>query len=302
MLTYNHEDFILEAINGIVIQKTDFEVELIIADDNSPDETEKIVLDYLNNTKLPGNITINYTKHKSNKGANDNYIWAAQQSNAKYIANCEGDDYWTDPLKLQKQVDFLEANPEYSLVCGGYKLLNTETGKEELLIKDVDQTPDNSTKGFDVTIERFLKQWLTKTMTLTFRKEFLDFSQSNNYRYFRDVHLIYHLLKAGRGYYMKEVFGIYRIHEGGVFSAMDAKNKLMLFYLVYNELSQKNKNDIYLRRKLNSYLKKNITNRNYQVFTELNKYKMLLQLLINSESKKQLKSNLKLSIKHTLIK
>lgn len=106
VITYGQEKYILDAINSIYDQKTDFPVELIIANDKSPDMTDEIVQKIINNA--PKNITVRYTIHDKNKGMMANFIWALENAQGKYIALCEGDDFWTDSLKLQKQVDFLE--------------------------------------------------------------------------------------------------------------------------------------------------------------------------------------------------
>ncbi len=107
MITYLHEAFIAEAINGVLMQQCNFDVELIISDDCSPDNTKLVVESFKDH---PNFKWINYIRHDSNKGMMGNYIWALEQASGKYIALCEGDDYWIDPLKLQKQVEFLEQN------------------------------------------------------------------------------------------------------------------------------------------------------------------------------------------------
>ncbi len=111
MPTYNHEKYIRQAIEGVLMQKTDFLFELIIVEDCSTDETKNIALEYAD--QYPGKI--NVLTSEKNLGITDNYIRAMGSISGKYIALCEGDDYWTDPSKLQKQVDFLEAHPDCSL-------------------------------------------------------------------------------------------------------------------------------------------------------------------------------------------
>ena len=122
MITYKHEGFIAEAIDGVLMQECDFEVELIIADDCSPDKTSLIVSKYIETH--PKGQWIKYTRHEHNKGMMPNFIFALEEAKGKYIAMCEGDDYWTDPYKLQKQVDFLEQNEEYNIVFHKVKILN----------------------------------------------------------------------------------------------------------------------------------------------------------------------------------
>lgn len=117
MITYNHEAYIEQAIQSILAQNCDFDVELIISNDKSTDETDTVVKRLINNSIVPEHISIKYHHHQQNKGMMGNFIWTLNQASGKYIALCEGDDYWTDPLKLQKQVDFMEAHPDYAL-CG----------------------------------------------------------------------------------------------------------------------------------------------------------------------------------------
>lgn len=129
MTAFAHETTIVKAIEGVLMQKCDFNVELIIANDASPDETHVRVEEYLARVTIPTNVTIRYTNHEVNKRMMDNIIWTLKQVRGKYIAVCEGDDYWIDPCKLQKQADFLEANKEYGLVNTNYKRFFAKTGK-----------------------------------------------------------------------------------------------------------------------------------------------------------------------------
>lgn len=108
MITFNHEKFIREAIEGVLMQEVDFDVEFIIADDASPDFTEGIVQDFIQNH--PKGHWIKYFKHAENKGMMENFIWTLYQSRGKYIAFCEGDDIWGDSHKLAKQTRILNSD------------------------------------------------------------------------------------------------------------------------------------------------------------------------------------------------
>jgi glycosyltransferase involved in cell wall biosynthesis len=134
MITYGHEKYIREAIEGVLMQKCTHEIELIIADDNSPDNTKQIVDDIVKSH--PNGHWINYTKHQTNKGMMPNFIWALQQAKGTYVALCEGDDYWTDPYKLQKQIDFLEQNKEYVICFHKVNILNTDGTLSDDYIED----------------------------------------------------------------------------------------------------------------------------------------------------------------------
>ena len=104
MPNYGQDQFISQAILGVLSQKAEFEIELIVANDCSPDNTEAIVQEIIQNH--PNGSWIKYTRHAENKGAIPNFAWSISQAKGKYIAICEGDDYWTDPFKIQKQIDF----------------------------------------------------------------------------------------------------------------------------------------------------------------------------------------------------
>lgn len=114
-LTYNHGGFIREALEGMLMQKTNFGIEILIHDDASTDDTADIIREF--EAKHPEIIKPIYqTENQYSKGIRlMSGRFNFPRAKGKYIAMCEGDDYWTDPLKLQKQVDFLEANPSYIL-------------------------------------------------------------------------------------------------------------------------------------------------------------------------------------------
>src|SRR5690554_1664694 len=130
MPTYNHEKYIGQAIEGVLMQETDFIFELIIVEDYSTDDTRKIALEYAN--KHPK--IINVLDSEKNLGITDNYLRAMSAITGKYIALCEGDDYWTDPLKLQKQVDFIESNPDCSLCFHPVKLVFFNSEQKDFVL------------------------------------------------------------------------------------------------------------------------------------------------------------------------
>lgn len=122
-ITYNHEPYIRNCIEGVLMQKTNFRFEFIIAEDFSSDKTREICEQYAN--KYPDIIKLVISD--SNVGAKENSRRAYDYCTGKYIAFCEGDDYWTDPYKLQKQVDFLEANPDYGMVHTNCSFLDNDS-------------------------------------------------------------------------------------------------------------------------------------------------------------------------------
>ena len=165
MITYNHEKFIGDAIEGVLMQKTNFPIELIIGEDCSTDNTRKIVLEYAD--KYP-NI-IRPLLPEKNLGMMNNFIVTMQTATGKYIALCEGDDYWTDPYKLQKQVDFLEGNEEFGLVCSNFSVLH-ENSKKIVTDSYIGFVENDS----DIDFNSLLKKNTIGTLTTCFRSEILS--------------------------------------------------------------------------------------------------------------------------------
>ena len=118
--TYNQVKFIKECLDGILMQQTNFDFEILLGEDASIDGTREICMEYAK--RHPDKIRLFLHNRENNISISGsptgrfNFLYNLYSTKGKYIALCEGDDYWTDPLKLQKQVDFLEANPEY-VIC-----------------------------------------------------------------------------------------------------------------------------------------------------------------------------------------
>ena len=125
MLVYNHEKYIAEAIESVINQKTDFDFELLIGEDCSTDNSRRIIEYY--EKKYPNIIKVKYWG--KNIGMNGNGFYLLKNATGKYIAALDGDDYYTDEYKLQKQFNFLEKNPEYSCVYSNVCCVDKE-GKE----------------------------------------------------------------------------------------------------------------------------------------------------------------------------
>ncbi len=210
-ITYNHGSFITRTIEGVLMQKTDFPFEFIIAEDCSTDNTREIIQSYAD--KYPKIIRI--ITSDSNVGAVENETRALLQSKGKFVAFCEGDDYWTDPLKLQKQVDFLENHQEYSVCfhrCQHY-YWDEDLWEEDKCGKFFGLAKD---EGVDVTPEMFFKQWITQPLTMVFRMGSFNPGIHKKYKHYRDIHQIYHLLKAGKGYLFSFIGGVRLIHQNGM--------------------------------------------------------------------------------------
>jgi|SRR5690554_897178 len=210
MISYNHEDYIKEAIEGVLMQKCNFNVELIIADDNSPDYTEEVVNDIIKNHK--NGHWIKYVKHSTNKGMMPNFIWTLNECKGKYIAICEGDDYWVDPYKLQKQIDFLENNPDFKFSMGRVDMLIEKTGE----IKERKKIINPDKREF-FTIRDYLKRPFSQTSSFIFRNENTSLPEWIYKVHAGDQSLV--VLKTGLNgkiKYHKDLLSIYRINENSI--------------------------------------------------------------------------------------
>lgn len=125
MMTYNHEAYVRQSIESILNQKVDFDYDIVIGEDCSKDGTRSIIKSIAE--EYPGKFKL--LLHERNLGAHANQLTVFKACTGTFIAMCEGDDFWSDPLKLQKQVDHLLNNPDSGMVCSNYKRLYQQTGK-----------------------------------------------------------------------------------------------------------------------------------------------------------------------------
>jgi glycosyltransferase involved in cell wall biosynthesis len=217
MITYGHEAYIRQAIEGVLMQECDFPVELIVADDCSPDGTPQFMNEIL--ISHPQAFKIRYTRHLKNKGMVSNFLWALEQAEGKYIALCEGDDYWTDPYKLQKQVDFLETNEDYS-VCAAKSYCLDKKGQ----INDQSERYKEIQFPKTITLDNLFTPYLFQTNTILFRNNIIPLSKFDK-RGFKDIVLFAALLKLGKGIILDCYLGCYRIHLGGIWSCKSPLEK-----------------------------------------------------------------------------
>lgn len=216
-ITYNHGKFIRQTLESFVMQQTTFPFVAIVHDDASTDDTADIIREYAE--RYPDIIfPIIETENQYRKpGGPLTLIMhrAAEATGAPYIAKCEGDDYWTDPLKLQKQADFLDTHPEYVMCTHNYSTLNQGSGKIE-----AGQTIKS--ESYDLSTYIIREKWFYQVLSFMYRFKSLDFDNYMRYPDRRDTTFTYLLLKNGNGYYMDDDMGVYRIHSNGVWSGVSS--------------------------------------------------------------------------------
>jgi len=212
--TYNHRSFIRQCIDGFLGQKTDFPFEILIHDDASTDETTEIIREY--EKKHPEIIKAIY--QDLNQYSRGDKIWTRFQfprAMGKYIALCEGDDYWTDPLKLQKQVSLLESNKNLSACFTNAEIINEIDNTRKVFL-------DGLSEGI-VPRERLVQRGgaFYPTASILFPKDCFDLNAFQKiHELAGDTLLIITLAMKGDVYFLNEKTCVYRIWHGGVYSSM----------------------------------------------------------------------------------
>ena len=265
-MTYNQVSYIEDAMNGFVMQQTDFPFVCTIVDDASNDGEQNVIKKYIQeHFDLQDSFVayekdvdyghVTFAQHKSNKNCyfaviylKENHYsqkksklpYLTEWMDTKYIALCEGDDYWTDPLKLQKQVDILEEHQDCSFCGTGFVVY--KNGE-----KDVDMTIYSS--GSECVFygkESFGRLWIVKTLTLLIRGEcYIAYinTEKTKYLYPKDVHLQYHLFKCGKGAYIPQPMGVYNNDGQGVWNSKPYSEKVVSQTNTLRELYYKNDKD-----------------------------------------------------------
>ena len=228
MITYGHEKYIKEAVEGVLNQDCNFDFELILSNDASPDKTDYIINEILNNHPLADKIK--YTLHKKNIGMMPNSIYSLNQCEGEYIAFCEGDDYWTDNAKLQTQVDFLDNNLSYIMTFHAVDIVYANSKdyyeyplptKDTLNLQDIIRNHYIATCSLVYRASRFklgYPNWLQKSISGDIPVEILLASQG--------------LVK-----YFDKPMACYRRNEGGISLSPNQINRMRDGYIfMYSRL------------------------------------------------------------------
>lgn len=207
-ITYNHEKYIRDALEGFLMQKTTFPVEILIHDDASTDNTANIIREY--QAKYPQLFKPIYqieNQYSQKKGVITKI--QNERTKGKYIAKCEGDDYWTDPLKLQKQVDFLEENEEYSMCFHNAIIYETSAKRRSLFLFN------NFTSDCTLSIEDIICSWAVPTASILCKREYIDLPDWLARIYSGDYSLLLSLFIKGKIRYLDTISSVYRRNLDG---------------------------------------------------------------------------------------
>ena len=235
-ITYNHKPYIRQCLDSLLLQKTNFIYEIIINDDCSTDGTTEIIKEYA--SKYPNLIhPIFHDENQYSKGVRGMFAkFCFPQARGKYIAMCEGDDYWTDPLKLQKQVDFMETHVEY-VMCS--HIVDIYNENERVRKKWGVQQPQE----YDIYTLVY-GPWIFHPLSVLFRRESLAVEKCQKYRSSKYMTIFYNVLLNGRGYYMSECMAVYRQHNGGVWSNSSFYQNLVSNFKYSKDLYEIEKSDL----------------------------------------------------------
>jgi len=217
MLVYEHQEFVAQAISSVVSQRCEFSYELIVINDHSSDKSAEICRKFADN--YPD--LIRFIDNKSNVGMHESFarLWAA--SSATLIAFCEGDDYWVDDYKLQKQVDSFDEHEEWTL-CGAKAQIIELSDTNEWLVSG-DLQPRVPQKAY--SFEQLIGSYNFHFSTVMLRKSSVRFPQWFKTVYCVDRPIYLLAAQGGKAGYLNEVVSAYRIHGAGNWSSISSLRK-----------------------------------------------------------------------------
>lgn len=216
-LAYNHEKYIRDALEGFVKQRTNFKFEVFVHDDASEDHTADIIREYAE--AYPDIIKPIYQKeNQHSKGIKIVSTYIYPKMKGKYIAICEGDDYWCDAYKLQRQVDFLNSHPSYSACVHNTLQINCRTGKKSLI--------SSRNEDSDLRVEDILQKGngQFQLSSLVYRKEYFYRPEAFCAQGFGDYPLSIYLSIVGKIRFLKETMSIYRLFSNGSWTSRTYQN------------------------------------------------------------------------------
>lgn len=219
-ITYNHEPYIAQTLDGFLMQKTSFPFEILIHDDASTDRTADIIREY--EKKFPNLIKPIYQKENQySKGFTSvSATWNFPRAQGKYIALCEGDDYWIDENKLQMQVDFLENNPEYGMCFHDAVVVNELENEVDSFSYHVIEKDYSATELFE--------NWVVPTASMLFKKEILCYKLADRKNFIAgDIVLVEQACVYGKVHGFKKKMSVYRIQENGLTWSKERREKTL---------------------------------------------------------------------------
>lgn len=232
-ITYNHTNYIKQCLDGFLMQQTTFPFEVLIHDDCSTDGTTEIIREYA--AKYPDIIKPMYETENQFKAGKPrgSKVWNFPRAKGKYIAMCEGDDYWTDSLKLQKQVNFLESHPDYTFCFHNAVVHHENSSKSDHLFAQLETRTYHWRENVD--------GWIVPTASMVFRREIFESKYYKEYTSSRkmmvgDNPLVRTCGMLGKLYCFSEPMSVYRLQPTGWTQRL---NPMMTYKLIEQEIEYK---------------------------------------------------------------
>ena len=223
IITYNQEAYIKQTLESVLKQEISLDLEVVVSNDCSTDGTHKVIQTVLEE-HAKGHL-VKYYNQECNLGMMLNFKFALEQCSGSFIAICEGDDYWTDPLKLEKQVAFLQNNSNYGMCFHNTEQINFLNNDE---IKSIPGVLVDT----DYTIQDYILANKTATCSMVYRKEFFHDIPDWFVRVpFGDLALVLTVLKNSenkKARVLKDTMAVYRIHATGVHGSLHKTNKSLI--------------------------------------------------------------------------
>jgi len=242
MITYNHANYIEKAIDSILSQIGNFEIELVIANDNSPDNSEEIIKTCIQNNSTKHKIK--YIRNTQNIGMMLNFEQAINLCDGEFLAICDGDDYWTSPNKIQEQLDFLLVNKEFSICFHAVAIDNKGVIENDAITKKLNPNTsiNDLVKGNYIHTCSVLYNNIDK---IKLPKNFSKVKVGDYY-----LHMLF--AKKGNIHYIDKVLAHYRIHDTSYWSSKQQidREKIWIDFIY----SIKNEFDLSVKYKLNKQI------------------------------------------------
>lgn len=212
MISYNHAPYIAQAIESVLAQQTQYDFELIIGDDASPDNTQEIIKAYAK--KDPRIVPSLQSK---NTDRTKNFVDAVQKVRGKYVAFCEGDDFWIDPGKLEKQISFLEENPDFFVCCHKVEIyMHGEVNQKKQYVYKSCSADEERIKNGIFYADEAIANYYFQTSSVVFRWLFSERFPENLPRFAMFDHFLFMLHAVqGKIKYFDEAMSCWRRHNGG---------------------------------------------------------------------------------------
>lgn len=273
--TYNHERFVAQALDGFVNQKTSFNFEVIVHDDASMDDTPDIILAY--EKRYPGLIApILQSENLYSRGLSP-AAYTYPKARGEYIALCEGDDWWIDPLKLEKQIGYMESNPGCTFCFSNARLYDEGAGRfASDMLPGTEQDQRVLESGDYLDVSDMIKMSFIPTATFVFRKaDYLRLPAFPQEAFRGDRFLQLVLTSFGYAHYLDEVVSVYRVNNPKSMMSVWAKDpeaglKAAKGYVrLYEEF------DSYTNGRYHDAIAEQLVERRYIVFAKENDYRSL---------------------------